>query len=48
MPPPEADQQAGLLLDLYPGSSLAYLSHVLHDICHDRLEVAILLCTWPA
>ena len=32
-------QQPGPLLELYPGSSPAYLNHVLHDICHDRLEV---------
>ncbi len=32
--------QAGLLLDLYPGNSPAYLNHVLHDVCHNQLEVA--------
>lgn len=37
----EADrQQAATLLELYPGSSPAYLNHVLHNICHDRLEDA--------
>ena len=36
----EADRQlAAALLELFPGSSPVYLNHVLHDICHDRLEV---------
>ncbi len=33
-------QQAGPLIDLYPGNSPAYLNHVLHDVCHNQLEVA--------
>lgn len=38
-PAEQHQQQPGPLLELYPGSSPAYLNHVLHDICHDRLEV---------
>jgi len=33
-------QQAGPLIDLYPGNSPAYLNHVLHDVCRNQLEVA--------
>lgn len=33
-------QQAGPLIDLYPGNSPAYLNHVLHDVCHNQLEDA--------
>ena len=33
-------QQADPLIDLYPGNSPAYLNHVLHDVCHNQLEVA--------
>jgi len=33
-------QQAGPLIDLYPENSPAYLNHVLHDVCHNQLEVA--------
>ena len=32
-------QHVSPLLEMYPNSSLAYLNHVLHDICHDGLEV---------
>lgn len=41
-PAEDCQPQAGPLLELYPGSSPAYLNHVLHDICQDRLEVSSL------
>lgn len=43
----DSQQQAGPLLELYPGVSLAYLNHVLHSICQDRLEVGSLAHNQP-
>ena len=44
--PPSAEPslKIGPLQDLYPDLSVDFLGHVLHDICHDGLEVYAVAC----